>query len=234
MEILTPAAIRTERQQATSEAQGRVRSLADEESRLVTSVNTLRVIETEERERMVREAGEEESRLNGVISGLTKEVSTLEQRKAEALKPLDDRSAALDARETALNLREEGFATREAAIDTAEKANLEAGRANVADNDALKLREEAVVEREKNEDAREEAARESTALLESKWTLFHKATAEADSAMEKREQAVHAGEVANAARADELEKVAKKNDDDKRQIASNYAALAAATEHTKP
>lgn len=233
MDILTPASIRTERQQATSEAHGRVNALAAEESRLVQSVNTLRIVETEERERMVREAGEEEKRLNGVISGLSKEVSTLEQRKAEALKPLDDRSAELDARENALNLREEGFATREAAIDVAEKANLQAGRENMADRDAIKVREDAVITREKEQDERADAYRESASLLESKWTLLHKATAEADSAMEKREQAVHAGEVANAARAEELEKVAKKNDDDKRQIASNYAALAAATEHTK-
>lgn len=111
MELLTQDKINMHKKIARSETQHRNMLLSQEEQRLVLSVNTLKKEEAEARLKREQEEIERQKGLGHIKTVLDTQVAVLEERRKEALKPVDVERAEVQA------IREENKKTEQALDD---------------------------------------------------------------------------------------------------------------------
>jgi chromosome segregation ATPase len=88
MELLTPSGINRERKVADAEARERVYNLAQEETRLVSSVNVLCQKERDQAYRLSKATAETDAERERLRQTVSKEVEELEKRREKALEPI--------------------------------------------------------------------------------------------------------------------------------------------------
>lgn len=212
------------------EARARVRDLALEEERLVKSVNDLRTLETEERDRIGSEMKDFHASQGVVRDDLLKEIGTLEQRKAEALKPIDDRLAAVVEREEAADKRDDALTTKERALANDKEEHMQNLEDFADRKDEQNLREKKLGEREVKVAASEESARVSLARAGDAWARNAQQIEAADAVLLERENAVATRERIADIRHEQQEKRTFEQDERDRTLKSQYDQLEKASE----
>lgn len=238
IQILTPDDTKAGPSRAFEEQRGRVRALGDEETRLALSVNDLRETERTERERIDAETQKLRNNFTAERVSLELDIKRLVDARAPLLVPIEelrkeaeDRNARSKERESAVSAREAAVLAREQGMKEADEALAERLEAVADKEQETNERDEKSVEREKKAAQVEEQATASLRRANEKWTAFNLAADAKEKKIAEREAAVIMGEKANSARAAELDKQAKKNDEKQRELQSNYQALAQAKEH---
>ena len=232
IQLLSPDEVKSGPTRAAREQQTIARDLATEETRLVNSVNRLREDEREERERIVADVAEfrakakvEIGQLDITISARKMEVEQIEERRAEAMKPIEavraeagerneeskDRATALDKREKKLAEAENGIVSDLEDIDDRKQEQDE--------------RDEALAQRDTNLKASEEASGASSRALSDKWAEFHIAVHAKNEELEMREVEVAAADIANDIRAGELDRRNLELNAKETQVTDKYATL---------
>ncbi len=230
--LLTPESLKEGSKVQAQEQQARMRSMAHEEERLIRSINDLQRDEREEKERIKEdvarfrnEAHVKILEIDSTIASKKKEVEALEERRAEAMKPIEEVRKEADERNEKSKEREEVVAKREQAAEALADQNLEELEQL---NDRRQLQNERDEELDKREEKvkQEEAiSKESLAGVNQRWVEFHEAVAKKDKEYEECEARVSAGEQANTIRANELDKVAADQKENERGLQHRYAIL---------
>ena len=150
MELLSPKTIRAERGKDREAARKRNEKLSSEEKRLVERVNNLKIIEKEERKKTADAIAANDASLAVKQTVLAKEVGALEARKAEAMKPVDEK--LLEAKQLIADnkLQLEAIEISRAELETTKQKILEL-------DSALKNKETEIDRRNETLDRREKA-----------------------------------------------------------------------------
>lgn len=232
IQLLTPDEVKTGPVRAQQERQSVSRDLAIEETRLVNSVNTLREEERTEKERIAKDVADFRSsakveicQLDITITNRKKEVEEIEDRRAEAMKPIEAVRKEADDRNEASKELEEAVAAKETAqTEAGEELTERTEAANDRDQEQNE-REQGLEQRETNLRASEETSGASARALSEKWATFHLAVHAKNDDFEKREAVVAAGGKANERRTDEIGKRQVEQDAKDREIIDKYATL---------
>ncbi len=209
--LLTPETVKNDPTRQEQEQRRRIRDLSTEEDRLVKSINSLRTEEKDETERIEKGMAEFRAEQKTVRDSLSKEVTSLERRREEAMKPIVVVQQEADERNQKSKDREEAVSAREIAQDTAEKNFKEYV---VETKEKLHDKEQLLAERSDDLDDRENAvkaeearSKESASGLADRWVKFHETVKLKDEELTNRESQVSAGERANVIRSQELDKL---------------------------
>jgi len=230
--LLTPGDVSKGKAAAEREANGRVRDLAIEESRLVASINTLRNEEAEELRKKAEREAERERGFADRKGPLQIEVETLEERKRVALEPI------AEIRNQAQTILSENEHEKLVLADRAKA--LKAGEDKLAEEIAQwhdrkqELDEYAVRldDRQKGIDSQAADTKRSGETLQQKWVEYYDAAEEFNKRVEAvtaRENAAAAAETANKVRAEQLDKREADYQMKDREIADRYATLESAS-----
>ena len=190
MQILDPNEIKDTKKQSVDQGQRLIHAISTEEARLNKSISILREeakVETEkiktETDAFIREQKER-------AETMVKEVASLESRREEALKPINDirieaETYLIEAKQAlgeAKALEEQAKANKDEIIELAE--DLKDRESEILDRERkLTNREQRIAEEEKQ-------TRLGTISLSDKWVEFHEKVNEANSELEKRESRI--------------------------------------------
>lgn len=238
MIILTPDDAKRGPSRAMEEQSARVRALGDEETRLTISINDLHETERTEKARIDGEI----QKMRNVHSAerllLELEIKQLEDDRAPLLVPIEevrkeanDRNEKSKEREHSVFAREEAVAQREDAMIAAEEAHTERMEQEADRVQLLNEREQNLDTREARIKSAEDGTRDSARMLNEKWADYHQAVQKKEKELTEREAIVAAGEAANKTRAEEVEKQAQRNLDDRHGIEDTYRAIEEARKH---
>lgn len=234
MRILTPEDAKKGSSAAKDELMATVRDLSAEEERLVKSINSLRADEKAERDRI--EVAMETFRADAKAERdrLSSEITGLEARRAEALKPIALVIAEAEERNQRSKDREDAVASREKSAKDADELQAEA-------LERIHDRQQELDERSKSLDAREAGIKgeekslgESEKRLVGKWAELHAASEafnERARDLQQREDRASASEKANEIRAAALDDRENGLEGRERLLRSNYQALEEAKKH---
>lgn len=229
--LLTPEAVKEGSSRQGREQEARNNHFADEENRLVLSINSLREEERAEKRRIAEESEKDQSTMAVRKTVLVREVEALESRREQALKP------ARLVEEEARKVLADNLAYGKVLDGRAAELSSSQERATAKLED-LHDREQLLDEREAKMDAREVgiAAAEaevgrSTAALGDKWVELGAAVAAANERaadLAVRESAVGVAARANDIRAESLDRKDADQAQRERGIVDGYAALESA------
>lgn len=173
MELLTKKVVKQKQDSQAIELSRTIGILKKEESSIIRRVNDLKQVEIEEREKVQvslveikKESDKAKGEIKSEITNLELEVVGLEERKKEALKPINDIKEEADARlkkaeekedyvercYLVFNEFEEKLAERVETIEKTEKDNLEKTREANERVEAVEERERVIKENEVNFD----------------------------------------------------------------------------------
>lgn len=234
LNLLSPDQINDEKKKAANEMQRRVWGLAEEESRLVRNVNSLRHEEDQLERRIDNFTATDEATYDTRKGILRREVEELESRRAKAMLPVSEVLAEakkyLDenkAESERIDRRKEKIAEREKTLVLSE--NRLAERIEEFE-DASADKKSELDRREVGIAASDAEIRQQTESLSSGWIEYHTAVAAANESMSSRERDVRHGEKANQIIRAELEKRSLAQDERERGITDKYNSLLAATQ----
>ena len=238
MQILTPEAAKKGSTAAENELRARLRDLSSEEERLVLNVNSLRAEEVSEKERITSDmvvfragAKAERDRISAEIAEKESDVAKLEERRAEAMKPIDEVSREADERNAESKEREEAIGRREQAAKDADELHARALEDIHDKEQELDEREDGLDAREDMVKSFEEQTAASAKSLGDKWAEYHATVAVTNTEMERREDEMRVGTEANeVARGENAKEAARLRDED-RAVRDKYAALEQAKVH---
>lgn len=172
-------------------------------------LNQKKVFVGEEMERLDVELKEHETITAEKVKVLTLEVTSLESRKVDALKPIKEQKKEAENRILVAEGREETVSNREIAIGEKEEEVLE--RSDSLSNTEQELNERGITldDREVNIKSQEELNKQSTGKLNQSWTDFHKEVHGANASLKVREDEVKHQIEANTSFAESLNKKEK-------------------------
>lgn len=195
MKLLSPDEVKNDKTRSESERVAHIKKLKEEELLLIRSVNDKRVQVQNEKAILdeglgahLRWVASEKVKLDDLISTKKREVESLESRRLEALKPIneirkkaDDRIKIAENRESAV-LRDEQTLAK-SWEDLSERVENVTDRETLADEktEELATRERKIIEAESR-------TKESADNLAEKWLGFHKEVHDANQSLERREK----------------------------------------------
>lgn len=227
--LLTPDQVARGKSRIDTERVGRMRSMADEEERLVKSINQLRELEREERtatETHLAALRESAGREKEAIKG---EIASLNQQRRELMKPIDAVREEAERRLETAKQAEEAVAAREVAVAAREREQDERETANQARETAIANREQEVAEREAHASDRERESEHARNTHAKEIATFQEYTRAENAAIESRKATVLERERACEIREGEIERRAAHYQEKDREIADRYATLERAT-----
>lgn len=224
----TPDSVKKGSAAAENEQRARTRDLASEEERLIRSVNSLRTEEESERERTSKALKEIKDEAKAVIADLAQQVKGLEDRREEAMKPIQDVRDEAASRNAKASERESIIIAREAKLKEAESSHSDILARLHDKKQELNEREEDVAIRERG--ALEEGQRlsKSGQELSAKWAEFYEKLSVANALIRSREIATEVGRAANEARSSELDKKAREQSSVEKRLIDGYQTLESA------
>lgn len=230
--LLTPETVKNDSQKQEQEQRVRIRDLSIEEDRLIKSINTMREEERSEKERIETGMVQFRAEAKAERDRLSADVTSLESRREEAMKPIQEiRNEAMEKNARA-GEREESVAKRDEALTKAEKEFHEfvvEKTEKIRDTEQIHAeREEDLDKRQNRIQAEEDRLKESSTGLAQRWVDFHKAVDAKNAELTSRESAVSAGEQANRIRSAELDKAEIHYKEKDREIKDRYETLASA------
>lgn len=230
--LLTSESVKQGSQIQEQEQRARMRDMSAEEERLIKSINELKIAEQEEKDRVKEDVAEfrnkahiEVVEIDNVIVGKKREVEALEVRREEAMKPIEEVRKEADERNAKSKEREEAAALLEKELNDRDEVSLNEIEKFEDRKQLQNEREENLDKREEKVKAEEAISKESLAGVNKRWAEFHEVVAVKEKEFDTREAAVNAGEQANLAKAEELEKVSNEQSHQHRQIADKYETL---------
>lgn len=234
MKLLDPKEIKQEKSESTEQAHERTKKLARDEARLVKSVNSLRSEEIRQKKRTEQALGEANLIVRQSILAQKQEVEHLEAKKAQALKPIEDKQkdfnrqfAEIQEEKKQLEKDKENLYTeREEMLDRLE---------TVADNEAeIKEKYLTLDKRKENISKAEEEIKRLTKVLGGNWVEYHKAVEDLNKKIKQniaKESNIATREKAIEDRKVEQDKRDKEIQAEKTLLKSNYEALETAKRH---
>lgn len=228
MQLLTPDSLKSIQKGAEEEIKKRISALVKEELRLTNELNVTREKYKEAQENILKEFRSLSGEMEEKKSSLLKEVSALETRRRDALRPVEEvleeankilevnKKAGIDLfnQENRLKEREQKVADRIEKLDEKE--------------DELTERERTVSEREKKVLEEEEKLKESSQKLAKDWVIYHGAVEKTNADFVERERKIEGEKLAIEARSKTLDQKEKEQVEHDRQIQDRYATLARA------
>lgn len=223
--LLSPEGIHKVQKLEENATRERVNALAKEESDIVFKLNLARQEDFEERERMTKEHDEFKAKVKAEVEYSLAEIKGLEDRKAEAMKPVDELFLDAQNRVKAVKIEADKVEKRELAVSLAEIA-LTVRETNVAkrESDVEVLRQSfAPQEAQIIEDNQKNV--ESANKLERAWATFHVAVAEQDRHIAEKESKIKIDSLANENERKILEARKVTQDNKDIEITDRYAQL---------
>lgn len=234
MKILDPKEIQEQKSEVAEKATARVRKLAEEEMRLVSNVNSLRIEEKKQKDRTLQAMNEADLPVKKSI--LAQEVEYLEKRKKEALKPIDEKQNEFKEREKEIQ-REKYQLIVDREILASERENLSERLEDIIDSEEEnKRKSDALNSREAGIAKAEEEIKRSTEELGNKWVELHKASMDLNEKIRmitEKEINLITREKAIDVRVVELSENAKMQYNKDIEIKDKYKALQEAVEESR-
>jgi len=231
MQLLEPQEVKQEYDQKTEEQAERVRKLRDAENLLVQNLNATREKVGSEIARLTKELEDFETKGKNHIHDLLLEVSSLENRKKEALKPIEAEQKQLDERKIDIDRGEKALVEAKVGLD-AREFDLNDRRDDLDESETLvQEREDLVSLKESNLVKAEDRHKASEEALSKRWAEFHVEVARANTDLLRREKEVIDGRIANEAIRAELTEERKRMSDERVSIRDTYRAIEQAKQH---
>ena len=117
MKLLEAEKVKTEKDKSEEEKKARIRKLYEEETAASQRLNEVKTRVESEIEKLNDELREAEDLTRVRLHDLNAEVSSLESRRREALKPIRDREILLNKAEDAFKIKEFNFQKKEEELD---------------------------------------------------------------------------------------------------------------------
>ena len=197
MKLLAAEEVKKESNRSDEERKERVRKLIEEEATVTKRLNDILEKEKVEKKRIADERAVDDGQLAVKKSVLAQEVESLEARKAEALKPIDEKRKEAEKLLADANTAWSDIGKIRAALDERDLSLRERAEAIVD-------RDEESVERAKNLDGREigvasaeNEVKKSTENLSKSWIEYHKQVHDKTAELDSRELRLVASEKAN-------------------------------------
>ena len=234
MELLSPKTIRAERGKDREAARKRNEKLSSEEKRLVERINNLKIIEKEERKKTADAIAANDASLAVKQTVLAKEVGALEARKAEAMKPVDEK--LLEAKQLIADnkLQLEAIETSRAELETTKQKILELSSALKNKESELDGRNNLIDRREVAIGAAENEIKRLTGDLANRWVEYNEQAHRLDektALVEKRQNELALVDSAQGIRHAEQDKRDAELQNERIALKSAYEALAQAKKH---
>jgi len=238
MQLLTAQQTKDAKDRRDEESAIRTAKLREAENEAARDLNAIREEVAIERTNADAEIAEiranvakEKGGIENVLIPLRAEVTELEARKVEALKPLTERENAVTERERIVTEKEGRLEARSLEIDVARDEALELAE-KIADRETAVIeKEEKSARREEKVAAEEEALRQSQNTLADKWVAHHLKVASVTAELEKRQRQIDADHQANVNMKAANEAEAGRLRDEARAIRDKYTALEQAKVH---
>lgn len=234
MKLLDPNEIRQEKSESVEQANERTKKLARDEARLVKSVNSLRSEEIKQKKRTEQATNEADLIVRQSI--LAQEVEYLEAKKAQALKPIDDKQKDFDRQFTEIQEEKNQLEKDKENLDSEREEMLDRIE-TFSDNEAeIKEKYLALDNRKENIVKAEEEIKRLTKVLGGNWVEYHKAVEDLNEKIKQnitKESNIATREKAIEDRKIEQDKRDKEIQAEKRLLKSNYEALETAKKHLK-
>lgn len=190
MNLLDPKEIKEEKKQNADQSQRLIIALGTEEARLNKELSLLRENAKVEKEKIEAETDTFVASQTLRRDTLAKEVEALEQRKAEALKPIETVRAEADtylADAKVILARAEG---KEVIEDERHEANMELAETLKDREDDLSQRETKVTTREEMVTVEESRVRDGIHKLSNDWVKFHETVNHQNLEFSRREKEI--------------------------------------------
>ena len=233
MNLLDPNEIKSDKKENADQSQRLIRVLSEEEAKLNKEVNILRENSIAEKDAIKKDTDEFVARETLRKEELTKEVNGLEQRRAEALKPIESIRAEAD---THLNEAKQALARaeeKERGADTKYEQNVDLAEKLEEKKDELAEREDKVTIREDRATVEESRLKDSANALTDKWVKLHSETNRINVDFENREKRISDREKVLDIRQAQQEEREVLQTEHRKAIRDKYATLARAIEESK-
>lgn len=236
MHLLSPDEITQEKKMTTEQSQARARSAAIEESKIVKSLNLIKQKSEEEKKRVKEETDafimEQQAKRDIAL----KQAQEAENRRKEAMIPINELKDALEARIEAVNEREQAIEVEKEQIAVDKQKNIDLAE-NLADQkseiDDLK---ELWSKKISNVEREEDRITKSANLLGTKWSEYNKAVEILNKNIKENEivkERLDIREKALDIRADQQDKTHQEQCNHDRAIKDKYETLAHAVKEVK-
>lgn len=228
--LLTPDRIKDDKRDDMLAVQRRSTALAEEENKIVTSINLTRDAAAEQKVDIDLELTMYTAQAEDRKKVIREEISALERQRDVILPPLEERRKAVERAEQGVLDRESRVTEREGTVRLREEAVQRREEAVPLGEQAVKTREEAIQPREEEQAKREETIKSSwTALNIAQDAHTEKVRVDAETAANVKAKN-DADAAANATEREMIEKKKVEQANKDREIADRYAQLAKTAE----
>lgn len=233
MNLLDPNEIKEEKKGNAIASQKLISALSEEEAKINKDLNLLRENAKIEKEKIEAETTEFIQGQKTKKEDLLKEVTVLEARRSEALKPIEvvktEANTTMEEAKTALSRA----LAKEKEVDALHEENLDLADKLADKKDELAQRERDVESRE-NANIREDLRlKDGNKKLADKWVEFHTKVNLSNTNFENKEKRIAGTEKVLDIRKAELDKRDALQTEHKKQIRDKYQTLARAIEEAK-
>lgn len=233
MNLLDPNEIKEEKKANADQSQKLIHALSEEEARINKELNLVRESARLEKEKIEAETSTFIESQKTRKEDLIKEVAGLEQRRVEALKPIEQvKTEAETTLETAKKALSRAL-QREKDADALHEENLDLADDLKDKKEELHDREQRVEKKENINIVEERRLKDSANTLANKWVAFHEAVNTSNVNFENKEKRIQATEKVLDIRKAELDKRDVLQTEHRRQIRDKYQTLARAIEESK-
>lgn len=230
MDILDPKNVKKESSETAEQSRQRTFDAAAEESRIIKRLNLTRQESEKEKEKIRVETDAYVKKMEAKREVVRLEVSTLESKRKEAMRPVSELHDEAKERIVAVEIREKEL-TKKEDIVKAERAILIDRLEGVNDANAeVNARKVTLDKREENIKKEESALKKTSKELAEKWVQYYRDVAKANDEMVRRERIVKDMTKSNEGERSQLDKIRKNLTDKDRAITDKYKNLLMASE----
>ena len=194
MKLLDPQEVKTAKDDAETARVERIQKMNDEESLIVKKLNLMRVEYETEGNKLIQGLADLKTEYTSKKQELEREVSSLETRKSEAMKPIDALNKEAENRNMASKAREEAVEIREKDLTEREEELVDKILLVREKDDSLQVVYQNLEKRKVHITDEETRLKESQGKLAEKWMEYHKEVNTTSSDLDRRELEVTIGQ----------------------------------------
>lgn len=231
MKLLDLKTVKVEKAKGVIEQTDRIVKLRDAETTATKELNVTREFVEKEKQLLNDELSDHTKKVITKKNELTREVTTLESRRSDALKPITQQKKEADERILLADEKEKDIEIREK--DLSEKNSELVDRIGIlsdAEQDLIERKSD-FNKREQKVKSQEEFNKESTKKLNNLWVKYHKKINESNIDLERREKEINDKIEVDKSLMSTIEKEKLIIIEDKRAVVDLYQALEQAKKH---
>ena len=238
MKLLDAEAIKEQEDKGVEEKRRLIEKLRAEESTAINRINILLDKEQEQKERLAIEIKRVDAKCEKIrrekhviINILEREIKTLEAKKAEAMKPIDE--IRTEAEQMLKSLKDEKAITENQRVENERALEVIEDRMDELTDQSAKQTEKEVdlKKRESITESAEKILKESSEILNRSWAEYHAAVHSFNQMVEQKDAEYRALKTANEAFKQSLNAEKERLAQEDLGIKDKYAALQRAKEH---